>query len=188
MNKLKKISLLATLICAGIASSPVTMAGEASRLHNNNTHIDYAKVIHSHPIYETISYIDPVEECHMVKRERHHHHHSPKAPIILGSIIGGAIGNELGHKEKNKKVGVVVGSILGGAIASDLSHQHHRDHGKKHKRHKRVCHRVEHTRYRQEITGYNVSYRYHGRVYNTVTRFEPGHRLRIAVNIQAADH
>ncbi|MCZ0945124.1 MAG: glycine zipper 2TM domain-containing protein [Gammaproteobacteria bacterium] len=48
-------------------------------------------------------------------------------PTLLGAIVGGALGNELGHKKRNKQIGAVVGALLGGSIGRDLAEQRRRD-------------------------------------------------------------
>lgn len=153
--------------------------------YNKQQFVDHARVIDSQPIYETVSYNDPVRECRIEERLVRHPSRN-KTPVILGSIIGGAIGNELGHSKTNKKVGVVVGSILGGAIASDINREHNR-HRHSEVRHERVCHMVDQVRYEEELVGYNVRYKYKGRVYHTTMASHPGERIRIAVNIKPID-
>jgi len=170
-----------------LASAPYTLAdSKYSRHHDKQQLVEYARVIDSHPIYETVSYNEPVRECRIEQRAVRRNYHS-QTPVILGSIIGGAIGNELGHGRSNKKLGAVVGSILGGSIANDLSKGHRHGHGHKQIRHERVCTTIDKIRYQEELVGYNVRYKYKGQVYHTTMANKPGHRIRIAVNINPID-
>jgi uncharacterized protein YcfJ len=150
------------------------------------SHTDYAKVTRVEPIYETVSVREPHEECHIEKRVIPRKTHSSATPKIIGALIGGAIGNELGHNKSNKRVGAVAGAILGGSIANDLSRKN-RHHEYRTVREK-VCH-VSHTvKYEKEITGYDVNYKYRGRHYSTVTGSHPGERIRVAVDVSPIDY
>jgi len=178
-------TLAIAALCIACSSHALADKKHAHRKHQQNF-VDQARVIDAQPIYETLSYNDPIRECHIEERIVRHSRQA-KTPVILGSIIGGAIGNELGHGKSNKKVGVVVGSLLGGAIASDINQKHQQQHRHSEVRHERVCTLVDQVRYEQTLVGYNVRYRYQGRVYHTTTANHPGKRIRIAVNIQALD-
>jgi len=181
--KLPTTLALAT-IC--LMSTTYALADRKHSYHENkHSFVDKARVIDAQPIYETISYNDPIRECRIEERIVRHSNHA-KTPVILGSIIGGAIGNELGHSKSNKKVGAVVGSLLGGAIASDINRKHSQ-HRYSERRQERVCTLVDQVRYEETLVGYNVRYQYKGRVYHTTTANHPGKRIRIAVNIQAID-
>jgi hypothetical protein len=56
---------------------------------------------------------------------RHHHHHyyparraSSAAPIILGSVIGGVVGHEIGYGDPgHTAAGAVIGTVIGYEIA-----------------------------------------------------------------------
>ena len=158
--------------------STMTIAGPSNGNYN-----DFAKVTDVRPLYETVSYREPHRECHY--EERHVKGHRSSTPQILGALIGGAIGNELGHKKSNKRVGAVAGAILGGSIASDIGrNQRHSGYTKTEK----VCN-VSHTvRQQQQLTGYNVSYKYHGRHYQTVMDNHPGKRIRVAVDVRPSNY
>ena len=147
--------------------------------HHYQYEQQYARVLSAEPIYETVRYTEPERECYQrdvpVRRQSN-------AAVVVGSIIGGAIGHELGHHKSNKQVGAVVGAVLGGAIASDIQ----RNRETVTYRTENVCHVSEQTYYREVITGYNVTYKYHGRIYHTVTEEDPGKRIPIEVNVRPA--
>jgi len=182
---MKLQSTIAIAAISLVSTSYALADKKHSHHYNKQQFVDYARVIDSKPLYETVSYNEPVRECRIEERIVRHRKHA-KTPVVLGSIIGGAIGNELGHSKTNKKVGVVVGSILGGAIASDI-HREHNKHRHSEVRHERVCHMVDQVRYQEELVGYNVRYKYKGRVYHTTMANHPGERIRIAVNIKPID-
>lgn len=164
-----------TVIALSLAAS---LPAAANGRHDHNEHITFANVVDVQPVYETVSYKEPYQECH-------YEYHSAankrsKTGVIIGSLIGGAIGHELGHNKSNKRVGAVAGAILGGSIASDLERGKHKGHTYK----QQVCNTSHHVRYKEEINGYNVAYKYKGRTYYTRMPYDPGERIRVAVNIR----
>jgi uncharacterized protein YcfJ len=152
-----------------------------------DSYVDYARVTHVSPIYETISVREPHRECHLEERAvRHYKQSSSATPTIVGALIGGAIGNKLGHNKSNKRVGAVAGAILGGSIASDLNrnnrHHEHRT------RTEKVCHTSYTTRHDKQITGYDVNYQYRGREYSTIMSSHPDKRIQVAVDVSPIDY
>lgn len=173
----------APIILTGLylVSIPV-IAGGYAKNYSDSEFYDYARVTNVEPILETFSYHEPQRECHYENRVVHKGNGS-KTPIILGSLIGGAIGNELGHNKSNKRVGAVAGAILGGSIARDIS----RSNGSYSTRRERICTTTEQVRYKEEITGYNVDYKYRGRTYSTIMSNRPDSRIKVAVSVQTAE-
>jgi uncharacterized protein YcfJ len=176
MKKLLTQSAFTGLALTSLIVSSNAIGGE--RYSHGNENIEFAKVVNVTPIYETISYKEPHRECHY--EDRVVHRKGSKTPVILGSIIGGAIGNELGHNKSNKKVGTVVGAVLGGSIANDIS-KSQRGYDTVSER---VCRTTHHVNYKEELTGYNVAYKYRGNTYYTTTDQHPGKRIRVAVSVR----
>ncbi len=178
MKKLLSTALISGTVLSTLMVSSWTYAEKYPR--HTKEHIDFAKVVNVEPIYETVSYSEPYQECHYERRTvKNHKSHTA---VIVGSLIGGAIGNELGHNKSNKRVGAIAGAILGGSIANDINrnnrHHYHNT------RDERVCTTSQHVSYKEEITGYNVGYKYRGRTYYTTMDQHPGKKIRVAVNIR----
>ena len=146
--------------------------------HRGHTvsHRQYAKVTHVQAIYERVGFTRPAEHCwqETVVDDR-----SSSSVPILGAIIGGALGNELGHNKSNKRVGAVVGAVLGATVASDVS----RGRGGSHYETVDRCETQHHQEWRDEVVGYDVSYRYQGEIYHTRLPYNPGREIEIEVNI-----
>jgi len=146
---------------------------------------DQARVISSEPVYENVSVEVPVRECRDEPvRYSHAERRSATGPI-LGAIIGGALGNAVGHHKRNKQVGTVVGAVLGGSIGADISRrQRHYDdsYGTE-----RVCDVVHEVRHEERLTGYDVRYVYGGRTYATVMPHDPGESVRVRVRVSPAE-
>jgi len=158
---------------------------------NANPYNTYARVTQVTPIYETVSIREPYKECHIeeraVDRRNHHRSNTSTTPTIIGALIGGAIGNELGHNKSNKRVGAVAGAILGGSIANDLKRQPRQYHGN-YTTTERVCTTHHKIRHEKQVNGYDVDYKYHGQIYSTVMNTHPGNRIRVAVDVRPIDY
>lgn len=158
-------------------SSP--LIAKNKKHYNNNERFDYAKVIEARPIFETVSYSYPEEYCHIEKIKVRNNRDSSTA-MILGGIIGGVIGNELGHNRHDKKVRTIAGALLGGSIAKDIKNKKHGYHYTN----EEVCTRSNRVEYKEELVGYDVTYRYHGKLYTTITEQHPGKRIQVATSVR----
>jgi uncharacterized protein YcfJ len=154
------------------------------------TSVESARVVGAEPVYRTVDYSVPVQECSLVDVEVRDEsggwrYRSYTGPIV-GAIIGGAIGNAVGHGKTNKKVGTAVGAILGGSIGHDITRRHrqarHQPRNASYQT-EEVCETVYETEERQELDGYDVTYRYAGQTHTTRMDNDPGKYLRVRVNV-----
>ena len=159
---------------------------------HSNAAYDYAKVVGVDPIYETYQVNNPVEQCYServrVRGDRHYSRKSSKTPEILGGIIGGAIGNQVGKRGggKARDVATVVGAVLGGSIARDMKHSKpdHR-YRNNHDRYETVqrCEVRDSYSTKRELVGYDVAYKYRGKVYHSQFDEHPGKRIKVKVTV-----
>ena len=145
------------------------------------TEYDWAKVTSVYPVYETVTLVEPYEECRQ-ERVPYASRHASATPPILGAIIGGALGNAVGHKKRNKQVGTVVGALLGGSIGADIARRNSRSTAVSYQTATR-CHIVEQTRREERLTGYDVTYEYNGATYRTRMQRDPGDSVRVRVRV-----
>ena len=152
-------------------------------LADNGRHRDrddhYAKVVRVVPVYKTVRISYQVQRCRGADdRGRHNHHTRLESPakIVLGGLIGGAIGHELG-KNSNQPLATITGAVIGTAIAHTTAAVYVP--AERHELRREAC-RTE-TRYRneQKLVAYDVTYRHHGQLYTTRTHEHPGNRIRI---------
>lgn len=138
--------------------------------------VTYAQVIEARPIYEYVTHSTPREYC-TVETVAYRDRGGNKATgTVVGGLIGATLGHELGNSQRNKHVGTVAGGLLGAAIGHDLSRK---SSGTTRYRDQEVC-QTEYRRHQtREVTGYAVSYRHQGRIYNTRTAYHPGKRIAI---------
>jgi len=154
-----------------------------------------ARVVEVNPIYETVRYSVPREECKQERvsvydgdKYRRSRSHSA-TPGLVGAIIGGALGNAVGHNKTNKRVGLAVGALLGGAIGNDIAkkNQHHgHDSYRKNERRyttQEVCTVYENWQSEERVAGYDVSYVYAGETYTTRMDSPPGDTIRVNVRV-----
>jgi uncharacterized protein YcfJ len=153
------------------------------------TTYDRAEVVGVEPIYETVAYTVPTEQCHEERVAYHTPTRRASATVpIVGAIIGGAIGNAVGHKKRNKQVGAVVGAVLGGSIGADIARKNRRYSSDEVRyRTEEVCQTIHETREEERLRGYDVSYVYGGATYTTRMKRDPGDSIRVRVRVSPAE-
>ncbi len=170
-----KASLM-MLLAATLSAQPA-LADDDDHHHrhrHHQRHCDdhWGRVTEVIPIYEEVEVREPYESCDIAYEEEGGGSYSA-TPTIIGGIIGAAIGNGVGHGKRNKQVGAVAGGLLGASIGHDLgggSGSRRRSEGYE------VCETRYRVSYREELVGYEVHYRHHGRHYLSRSRHHPGDR------------
>ena len=85
------------------------------------TQYTYAPVIETVPVYEMVRVASPRENCWTERVvSRQHARSASNTPVILSTIIGGALGNAVGHGKSNRRLGTVVGAVLGHSVGRDI--------------------------------------------------------------------
>jgi uncharacterized protein YcfJ len=171
---------------------------------------DVAQVISAQPIYERVS--TPRQECfnETVTMDRRtpspgyqDARYTQPAPssdrtvgagTILGAVIGGVVGHQFGNSSRGRDHGTVAGVIGGGIIGNmienspsnnapraDYDPQPARVDYTPETRTVQRCQTVQDTR--EQISGYNVTYRYNGRDYQTRMAYDPGPTINVRVNL-----
>lgn len=132
-----------------------------------------ARVVDVQPIYRQVSsHPRSHQECWT---ERHYKRRSNKDGAVLGAVIGGVIGyNTGGSRQRSKNSGAAVGAVLGSVIGSKAGkNKHYRE---------RHCETVYDRGYnRDQLVGYNVTYKYEGRHYHTMMRERPGRYIDLRI-------
>ena len=143
------------------------------------SHYERARVIDVIPVYKTVRYAMPVEDCRAQTVRLPQYGVSGTAPIV-GAVIGGAVGNAVGHKKRNKQVGALIGAVLGATIGNDIANASpDRSHARYGTRH--VCDTFTEYRTEDRLVGYDVSYEYAGQTYTARMKRRPGDEIRIRV-------
>ena len=143
------------------------------------SHYESARVIDVIPVYETVRYAVPVEDCRAQTVRLPQYRVSGTAPMI-GAVIGGALGNAVGHKKRNKQVGAVVGAVLGASIGNDIANASP-DRARVRYGTRHYCETFTEFRTDDRLLGYDVSYEYAGQTYTSRMKRRPGDEIRIRV-------
>ena len=149
------------------------------------------KVISSTPIYERVAHRIPREVC---RYEQVHYHGRPKvqqhnsaAGAVVGGLVGASVGHHVGKHNGNRHAGSIIGGVIGAAVGSELAGHRHVYHGKGETRHERHCYTEYDMEYKNELVGYSVLYKYHGRQYETQLDEKPGRFVRLMVEVSLLD-
>ena len=164
-----------------------------------DTYYDSAPVLSVRPVTERT----PVnrEECWSEQRrgyeERTVTRQDNGAPIgaatVLGAIAGGVLGHQVGSGRGNDAAtvgGAVVGGIVGNQIDREQGNVTSPSQSVEVER-RPVRREVERCRTVQEVrevaVGYDVRYRYGAREFTTRLPYDPGRRVKVAVDVHIAE-
>ena len=141
---------------------------------------DYAKVEDVKPIYRMVRVDRPRQECwheDVVHREPGSR---SKTPLVVGGIIGGAVGHQIGNG-RGRDIATVAGALLGASIGNDMRNRNYRD--REWVETQQVCREVVDYTEQRQVVAYEVTYRYQGRRYVTEMDHDPGARVRVEVDV-----
>ena len=202
--------LTTTLIALTISSTAFSTTALADRLSSrSNQFTEYARVVNVLPIYKQVRYQQPKQECwiedqqHIIQYQGQNNKRRGTSrstgDVLIGGVIGGVIGNQLTRKGSSRaRTGATVaGAIIGSALAGESS-----DRTKRHRRYSessnngyqsqpsyetrpvKRCENTTETHYREQLQGYDVTYRYRGENFKTRMKRNPGDRIKIQVSVR----
>jgi uncharacterized protein YcfJ len=119
------------------------------------------------------------------------------AGTVIGAIIGGVVGHQFGRSSGGRDVGTGVGIVAGGLLGNQIENSPpagtsagqpgYAQGGPARVDYIPETRTVQRCRTvydgRDEITGYNVAYRYQGRDYTTRMAYDPGPTMNVRVNL-----
>lgn len=145
--------------------------------------IDYARVVDVQPLVERVRYRAPVQECFDVERGP-----DRTGSTLAGGLLGAVIGHQFGSGG-GRRAATVAGAVIGGAVANDAAARaeardddYGYDRGRGRVSYETQCRVRDEARYEERVRAYRVIYRFHGREYTTELPYDPGPRLRVAVD------
>jgi len=149
------------------------------------TSYEYAQVLESRPIYQVVEVSTPQEQCweEEIAVDRRHRNHDSSTPVIVSTILGGAIGNAVGHNKSNKRVGTVLGAVLGHSIGRDIVRGSNQSSYRQYEVVER-CETVYEQHEEERLMGYQVTYLYNGEERSIRTQSDPGDQIRLRVDVQ----
>lgn len=178
---MKKSILIPLLI--GLVSTPLYAGYPQHNQGEREIFYDKARVINVKPIVEIVEV--PVEnrECWTEEVSGTSHRNSSGASMVVGTIIGGVLGHQMGRGD-GKKVATAAGTIIGAAVGNEMGKKHRREPYSHTEHH---C-RVSEDYYEEErVRGYQVTYRYRGETFSTEMDRDPGKFLRLRVKLTPID-
>lgn len=141
-----------------------------------------ARVVDVQPIYQTVSYSVPREQCSEQRVQTGSGGGVSPAGPLLGAIAGGLLGSAVAHGHDHNEAGVAIGAVFGGAVGYDVARRNaaprYVTYGTQ-----QVCSEVQDVHEEERISGYNVRYEYLGKTYSTVTHNPPGDTVRVRVDV-----
>ncbi|MGH8455979.1 MAG: glycine zipper 2TM domain-containing protein [Stenotrophobium sp.] len=191
MNKLTFTTLLAGLVA--VSAAVPAFAGERdwddgdsydSYQDGGYSNTVYAQVVSSTPIYRQVQVSQPQQECRNERVAYREPPHPNVAATILGGIIGGVAGHQIGGG-RGRDVATALGAVIGANIGAQQGGYYG---GGEQVSYQTRCDTVYNTYYDQRLDGYNVTYRYNGRLYNTRMPYDPGRRVQVQVNVQPVSY
>ena len=171
-KKLTSITFAVVLLSSGTA-----MAGHRDQVEGD-VYFDQAKVIRVDPIYTTVRYEEPREECYPQEVRTPVSNNHSTGTAILGGVIGGVVGHKLGH---GKRGATIAGTILGAAIGKSAGRDG--DRYTEHVSYENYCTTRVSYRTEERIDGYHVTYRYQGKIFTARMQHPPGEQLNIRVSV-----
>ncbi len=190
----------------------VTLAAAAVSTAMAQSYSDNAQVLSAQPIYEknsvprqecanetvTTDRVVPSQGSGYVTTGYQQPAPPPERTIgagtVIGAIIGGVVGHQFGRSSGGRDVGTGVGVVAGGLIGNQIENSPPANAAPGYTQggparvdyipETRTVQRCR-TVYdgRDEVTGYNVAYRYQGRDYTTRMAYDPGPTMRVQVNL-----
>lgn len=160
---MKTLSIFSLLCLSCMASSAMA---------DHRSHANYARVVDVYPIYKIRENLAPRRHCWTETAQ-----HNDLADTVAGGLIGNAIGRSVGHSRNDRHTGALVGTLVGMAIGKEIGRNNRKS------RHQVEYCEIRHTSVRKRVlTGYEVTYKHRGRLYQTQTRRHPGKRIRLTHN------
>jgi uncharacterized protein YcfJ len=174
---------------SGYGQPTYVEAGQLEPVADGSVHYGYGEVLEVQPIYRGVNTPASQQVCYDEPVE-YYQPGRPRSPAgtLVGAILGGVIGNQLGrggrgyYGDYRRDSATVAGAAIGGAIGYSASSGPTRVA----RGYEQRC-RVETTWQRAEqVAGYDVTYRYRGEIYQTRTDQHPGDSIRVRVAVEPA--
>ena len=141
--------------------------------------IGYAKVVNVEEVYRNVR-TSRHQDCYYDNTNTYHRGDHNIGNELLGAIIGGVIGNQLGNHNVGATVG---GAVLGGVVANSMEGGHN------HNGQTRRCTNHYHSEPSNQISHYRVTYEYGGETFTIRQSYKPNfNHQKIVVTITIKRH
>jgi len=185
---MKNLTFITMALVAGAALSTPALAYRGDYYDSRyEVRYDWATVVDVDPIIERSSRPVNREVCYDQPVDRYEPGYTARrdhtGSTLLGAVIGGALGNQVG-KGDGRKAATIAGAVIGGAVGNNASHRRgdYYETGGYVRDYETRCRQETAWRGNNDVVGYEVTYRYRGAVYHTTMDHHPGNRLRVRVD------
>ena len=176
-GRLNALSLGALAALSGVVGLAASSAAVAQISYET------VAVVSSQPVYQRTRVESPQQRCVEERVYGERRGSSSQTPVIVSTILGGAIGNAVGHNKSNKRVGAVLGAVLGNSVGRDIARQKRGEEGGYYEVAER-CETVFVAHDEERLIGYDVVYNYRGQQYTVRTQSDPGAELELKIDVQ----
>jgi uncharacterized protein YcfJ len=159
-------------------------------VYDDGPQYDYARVIDVDPIVRHVRVSYPKRECWNETRYEEVQTGGPRptaGSMILGGIIGAALGNQIGRGD-GRRAATVAGAVIGSAIGHDVGEKRNASAGPVYTESRpydvQRCEVRNEESFEDRVDGYRVTYEYAGRRQTMVMPYDPGDRVRVRVDVQ----
>lgn len=157
--------------------------------YGGHTRTRQARVVYVDPVYEyRRGHRRPKQVCHIEQVPiygrtggTYYSQGADPGGAIVGALVGGFIGNQITNQDE---AGTVIGAIGGALVGSQVGQGGYVQHrqGIVGYESREVCKTVKRRgKKKRVLKGYNVTYRFHGTLYETFTTYHPGEYITIQV-------
>jgi uncharacterized protein YcfJ len=171
MEEVMNKEILVALILGTMAAT--AGAGNRHDHDHGRGHDRYAEVVRVEPILERVRYTVPVEHCWDEERVVS----TPSRHIIVGTLIGAAIGKHVGDAHGDRALGTVGGALIGATVGSNIARERGDYRGRREV--VRRCETRHEEHWDQQVVAYRVSYVYKGRRDVVRLAYDPGRWYRV---------
>lgn len=174
-----KAILAATVL--GLATTPLYAGHHRGAYAEPQVFYDRARVVDVEPIIHVVRVPTEHRDCWTEEVAGPRYGGDPTAATVIGGIVGGVVGHGVvnGH---GRTAATVAGTLVGAALGNSIGRGGYRQPVTE-----RRC-RVSSDYYDEErVSGYRVTYRYHGHRYVRRMDHDPGPYVRVRVRVVPAE-
>ena len=178
----QKLSILQAFLLMAAAALSLVLAPRVAA----QTSYQSVAVLSSAPVYQQTLIETPQERCvqeRVARTDRRARGSQSATPVIISTIIGGALGNAVGSNKSNKRVGAVLGAVLGNSVGRDLTRRRQNTGSSAYETIER-CDIVYMAHTEERLVGYDIEYEYLGKRYTVRTQENPGATLQLRIDVQ----
>lgn len=176
--------LIAAAALAFTAASANALAdnGRHRGDRNHDRDGDYARVLRVEPLVHRVRYTVPVEKCWTEERVSAGRRQGDGGAAIVGGAIGAILGHSIGDG-RGRAATTLGGAVIGAAIGNEIGKSGDRNYREPRYEQVQRCRTSYEERFDERVDGYRVTYEYNGRRQVTQLPYDPGRRLRVAIDV-----